>query len=293
MKFAKRFLLLLSLSPLFMGCPAGPTDNPAIITVATVPSGVTTASPGNTVSFKITVSSDNDLQSLSVKESINGASSASLLDSTFSKSTGTAASLTWDYKVSVSALDGEKHEYTFLLTDDKGNTAEAKQTITISSSSSVSSYSNVTLGADQNSNGSFFNTTSGLVYTVTPAKANQTLVDFVYYYGTTNLATLSCPSETGANAFTSLQLDQWTPANKNSTNYIKVTGVDFATTSTGAAIQTAYTSASGTADLKANMLAKDDVIAFKTKGGKYGLVKVNAITPDRTGTINLDVKVQK
>lgn len=292
-RFFRVTLSVMATALMFTSCTPKTTENPAIISVNTVPSGATTASPGTTLAFKVTVSSDNDLKGISIKESINGSTSSVQIDSTFASSTGTAASFEWKYTLSSGALDGEKHVYTFLLTDDKGNTAEATYTITVSSTNSVNWFTNVTLGAQNNINGSFYNTSSNTVYAVSAAKANQTSVDIIYYYGATNLATLSCPAETGASTFTTFQLDTWMPANKNSTNYIKLNGVDFTTTSTSAEIKNAYLNATGVADLKANQLSANDVVAFKTKSGKYGIIKVNSISNTDTGTLNLDVKVQK
>jgi predicted transcriptional regulator len=129
---------------------------------------------------------------------------------------------------------------------------------------------------------------------MTDATANQNKVDFVYFYGATNLATLASPSDTDAQTIFTAIAD-WTTINATKLGATTLTATEFDAIDDDAEIVIAATGLTAT---KANTLEVGDVIAFETastsaNASKKGLLKVVAITPENTGTITIAVKVQQ
>ncbi len=150
-----------------------------------------------------------------------------------------------------------------------------------------------------NSAGSFFATSNGTVYTQAQAKANDSLVDLVYYYGATNKATIANPTDADAatifdNPTTGLQT--WTKKNNTELRATILTADIFNTISADSTLTKLYTaSAIGSALTDATDLAVGDVIAFKTVKNKQGFLKVVTIIENNSNAdyITVDVKVQK
>lgn len=150
-----------------------------------------------------------------------------------------------------------------------------------------------------NSAGSFFATSNGTVYTQANAKANDSIVDLLYYYGATNMATIANPSDADAgtifnNATTGLQT--WTTKNNTQLRETILTAEVFNAISADSTLTQLYTaSATGSAMTEATSLAAGDVIAFKTVKNKSGFIKVVSIVENGGSGdyIQVDVKVQK
>lgn len=153
----------------------------------------------------------------------------------------------------------------------------------------------------------YFASSNGQTYNYTEATANSALIDFGYFYDTSNSTSSNPPRFTiyapSANKFTPYDLSGWT---KNATIF-KLSTTNFTSTLTSlGAIKTAYNA--GTNPASPNMLRTSDrpsssranltgaVIMFKTAAGKYGAINVN-FTADSLGRkesyINIDVKVEK
>ncbi len=152
-----------------------------------------------------------------------------------------------------------------------------------------------------NSAGSFFSTSNGTVYTQAQAKTNASSVDFLYYYGATNKATIAAPNDAPAatiydNATTGLQT--WSVKNATELRGTLLTADLFNAITADSTLTKMYDNfALGTAATSATDLAEGDVIAFKTVGNKKGFVKVVSIVENGTTAtgdyIKVDVKVQK
>ena len=181
-----------------------------------------------------------------------------------------------------------------MATDKKNQSSVLNFTIKVNGAS-ISSYNNITLGAQTNATiGSSFASLNGLVYNLTDAKTNANKIDVIFFYGTTNLATLSAPSNT-------VDLDQvFTTASKpstwtvqNGTKLEKRNTLDFTTITTGTQIPSVETT--GTA--KVSSVAIGDVILFRTAAtsafpNKNGVLKVTALSGNSgTATITFDVKI--
>lgn len=181
-----------------------------------------------------------------------------------------------------------------MATDKKNQSSVLNFTIKVNGAS-ISSYNNITLGAQTNATiGSSFASLNGLVYNLTDAKTNANKIDVIFFYGTTNLATLSAPSNTA-------DLDQvFTTASKpstwtvqNGTKLEKRNSVNFESITTGNQIDNVEST--GTA--KVSGLAVGDVILFRTANtsafpNKNGALKVTALSgTSGTATITFNVKI--
>ncbi len=156
----------------------------------------------------------------------------------------------------------------------------------------INTYTAILMGAQGNATyGSFLDADEGDVYLIAQAEAHSELIDVVYYYGSTNLATLTAPDDVTVNGGAgnlSLCVDFTT---KNETRFTSssLTAAEFDDIDSGAEIA----SLSGFSESKITDLAVDDVIAFETEGGKKGLIKVADMETGSGGTITIDVKVQE
>lgn len=166
----------------------------------------------------------------------------------------------------------------------------------------ITTYTAVIYG-DQanNSAGSFYATTTGTVYTQALAKTNAASVDFLYYYGATNKATLAAPNDAPAatifdNATNGLQT--WSVKNATEIRATLLDAASFDVIVADSTLTDVYDLvATGAAATSSTDLAVGDVIAFKTVGNKKGFVKVVAIVENGTTAtgdyLKVDVKVQK
>ena len=179
--------------------------------------------------------------------------------------------------------------YKFTVTDNKSRTASVSFNITVESSGGPINTWEATLGSHQSATGSSFASTTGVVYSMTDATANSALIDFLYYYGNTNLATLAAPNDADA-ATVFGALSSWTTRNATKFATTTVSEAEFTAISDDLAIVAAATGASAT---DVNELSTGDVVAFVTAAGKMGLVKVGTIATGAGGTMAIVVKVQQ
>ncbi len=155
------------------------------------------------------------------------------------------------------------------------------------------------MGGQTNSTlGSFFSTTSGNVITSSAAGAStsiQASVDFVYFFGTANQASMGAPNDTTvATAHSNnTSLSTWTT--KNATKFVKTTisAADFIASANDSLVKT-IDAATINASM-VNTLAAGNVVAFKTAAGKLGLFHVQAVegTTGLDRSITINVKVQQ
>ncbi len=148
---------------------------------------------------------------------------------------------------------------------------------------------NETLGSYDSNTGSSFATSNGEVYTWADATANSELIDFLYFYGATNEATLAAPDNSDAESvFTGL--DGWDTQNATRFKETTLAASDFDDVDDDAVI---VAEAEGANLTKVNQLAQGDIIAFETEDGKKGLVKIGSIDTGAAGTMDISVKVQQ
>jgi hypothetical protein len=163
----------------------------------------------------------------------------------------------------------------------------------------VNAYSAKMMGGQNNATlGSFLATDNGEVITSSAAGASTTVqarVDLVYFFGTTNQASMGAPNDSVvaiAHAG-STSLPTWTT--KNATKFVKttITPADFIASNNDSLVKTI--NAATISGSLVNMLANDNIVAFKTASGKLGLFHVQSIdgTTGSDRSITINVKVQK
>jgi len=206
-----------------------------------------------------------------------------------------------NYKDSVSleapANEGT-YEFLLILLDSKDLGDSISLMITVEKAAGdINTYS-VTLGAQQSATGSSFASTNGTVYSLADAKANAALIDFLYYYGATNYATIAAPDNSdAASVFSNATngLATWSVRNATRFKTTTLTGADFDAIADDALV---VENATGASESDINNLAQGNVIAFvtaatKTGGAKMGLVKITTLTIGNTNTVEITVKVQQ
>jgi hypothetical protein len=148
------------------------------------------------------------------------------------------------------------------------------------------------LGANLSSFGSAYSTSTGAVYLKSAAKANQSKVDFIYFYSTTASVGAEIISPKYAETNYTDYVTGWTTKNDTKFKATNVTATEFDNiVNTDETL--VVSSASSVTDQRIVDLAVGDVFAFVTGAGKKGLAKVKALTATTSGSITIEVKVQK
>ena len=255
------------------------------------------------VSQDVTLDTDAEF-TIGITAASNSSSGAKLSLLELTRVYNNATWFTWDTAIDVSyysiditmtALNVEGTERIALkVTDKDGQSNEISVNITTESSAGpITSFDQKILGSYQSATGSSFASADGSIYSLAEAKANQAKVDWMYFYGASDFATIASPNDSHAalvfnNATNGLQT--WTT--KNNTLFRKVTTViDWnAITDDTIIMQEAATEPDQT---RIATLAVGDVLLFKTVTSKYGMIKVNNIAVGADGTIDISVKVQQ
>ncbi|MGE5425291.1 MAG: hypothetical protein ACM3N9_07990 [Syntrophothermus sp.] len=178
------------------------------------------------------------------------------------------------------------------VTDKDNQTKEISLTITTTAAAGeINTFTQKILGAQGSTTGSSFASIDGTIYNLNDAKLNSAKIDWMYYYGATNLATLAAPSDPSAAEVFNGTNGPATWSTRNATKFKDVTGqVDFATVTDDSKIVQMATGATATV---LPHLSNDKVLAFIAANGKMGLIQVVTITGTSGGSITLNVKVQK
>lgn len=165
----------------------------------------------------------------------------------------------------------------------------------------ISTYSARILGAQFNNTvGSFLSTSNGTVYSKTDAKTNASLIDFVYSYrGGNMLAFIAAPSDTIIDKTVNIKAESWSVYNSTMFKASTLSATDF----DAIANDGMFSDVTGFTGTKALNLAVGNVVYFKTAAGKLGVFKVKSINKGtsgmddiqkhQSGSIDIDVKVQK
>jgi len=185
-------------------------------------------------------------------------------------------------------------QWVFLIKDNDSLTAEKSFIITTESNAGpIHTYSQKILGAQQNATGNSFSSSDGLIYVLADAKANATKIDWMYFFDITNVATLASPDDPDAGTVYSDPvngLQTW--AVRNATRFKVVSDTinwDSIVDDTFIILLTQV----GVTETKINQLIPGEILAFITVAGKKGLIKIEAITGEEDGTVEISVKVQE
>ena len=188
--------------------------------------------------------------------------------------------------------------FTFSVTDKKGETATLAYTVTVGGA--INNYQATLLGDDFSPIPSFYDAINNVRLTQAAAKAAQTSVDILFYYGASNGATLAAPSNSEAglvynNASTGLQ--SYTVRNATAFKEVTLTADAFNAISVDTEITKLV---QGAVASDAKQLAVGKAYAFKTasstgRASKNGIFRVTALTGTSSteSTITFDVKIQQ
>lgn len=194
--------------------------------------------------------------------------------------------------------------YEVEATDKNDKTTSANFTFTAFSAPAgeITSYSAKIMGAQFNNGiGSFFSTSNGTVYGKVDAKANATLIDFVYSYrGAGYLAFIAAPSDQALDPTLNIKAENWSVYNATTFKASSLTSSDF----NAITDDSMFSGVTGLTATHIFELQVGQVVYFKAANGKLGVFKVKAINKDNTvsgdeiqkhqsGSIEIDVKVQK
>ena len=252
-------------------------------------SNTATVVAGSTIRYGATiVSNDDKLKTVEVTASIGGAQASTVV---------TIATEAKTYNLDTTYSVGNT-ETTIVLTikatDDNGESTSKSITLNVKKAAgAINQYTATLLGGQSNANtGSYYATASNSVYTQSTAPANSAAIDIIYYYGSNNKATLVAPSDATVGGGSGNLTLATILTKKNATQFAAsgLTAAQFDAITDDAQI-TAITPSSPSTISKD--LALDNVILFKTEAGKLGLIKVANLKTGDTGTITIDVKVQK
>ncbi len=187
-----------------------------------------------------------------------------------------------------------QEKWIFKITDKANQSAEASFTITtIATAGPINSFSMKILGAQGSATGSSFASIDGTVYILSDAKANQSKIDWLYYYGASDLATIAAPDDAhAATVFTNATYGLQTWTTKNATRFKLVTTAISWDNITDDEVIVAQT-ASGVTNSRITSLTAGQYLSFIAASGKKGMIKVESITTGDTGDITISVKVQQ
>lgn len=185
-----------------------------------------------------------------------------------------------------------------IIASDKGGLSDTIS-VNVTVGSSISEYTAKLLYAplENGTTACALATSTGSTYTQAQAKENAASVDILYFYGGTSLASFGCPADALTTAYT--DLDTWSVKNKTQ---FATSSVTFASLTTPESLEEAFmdgtlaTNGTGTdASARIYDLEAGDVVAFKTAGGKYGVLTVVKVqgTFNNGDYIEINVKVQK
>ncbi|ACF14716.1 hypothetical protein Ctha_2265 [Chloroherpeton thalassium ATCC 35110] len=240
---------------------------------------------GDVLSFSFQANDDDEVTAVKAM-----AGTTELYNQTFEGS-AQQTGLTFTYTVGSSDTD-------IIITVTDSDDEVATYTYTVNVAVAVTENSSITLGAQENVTGSFCASIEGDVYTVSQvaSASNQEKVDFVYFYGSTNEATIASPDDEAVATITTFGISDWTT--KNSTVFKATTlgESDFNNIGSVSELEAAYAEATDSYDpnTRANHLTESTVFAFATdadRGSKTGLVLVEELTANSTGSIKITIKV--
>jgi len=192
------------------------------------------------------------------------------------------ANLEFDTNIGVGDED-----WIFTIEDKPGNTKQLSFTITTELvGDSVRVSVDVTMGSYNDQDfGSFYASSTDMVYFKAEAENNQDIIDLAFFKGTNTQNTIAAPA--AQNVITVFNIGGWATLNDTQVEISSITAADFD------AIGDTYVfpDFTGTGN-EVNNVAIDDVLLFETVDGKTGLIKVNSF-PTKGDKINIDIKIQK
>lgn len=289
--------------------PTEPTGPAPSITFTDAEDNVITSisgEVGDEVTFTVTVEA---------KEGFNALRYAIELgtDSTFIEefTRGSSIDSVWKKEIKYTFVEkyvGESAFLSFIAVDEKSQSRAAQLDVTTTKTSTpITKYTAKLLFAPTGDKTSktFFSTNTGDTWSLNEVNGsgnNSPNIDFGYYYGKDNKASLAAPASFPSNIY-DLAAANWGTRNATGFKKATVTAAEFDALTNGEDIVNAWEAVTTTATGVLNNLAANDVIVFQVDSdkpstlnpGKYGLIKVVSIEGEAgsDGKITLDVKIQQ
>jgi len=250
------------------------------------------------VLFTADVNAEGEVETFSITEKKidqNGGETSAAYDASTTGSFKGETSKKYTFDKTFYATDFttyKEFDYIFSVTDKEGQSYSVTVKVTKkeeAQASDATKYTAVLMGAQSNATvGSFYDVENNIVYTLSDANSHQADVDFVYYYGSTNEATIAAPNDEtvngGSGDFTWTQ--DWSV--QNATSFYVLSGVDFDAIQTTTDVDNAIAGQSSPLT-KVTQLTVGSVIGFTTAAGTNGVFKVTALNAANDGTITIDV----
>ncbi len=291
MKKISILLMMVFVSGLaFLSSCSDDTD-PTPPTISVVETAGSTYTIGSTVTYTITVSSNEKLQTLTAAPTTAGATGTTAAADLVVTQDYTQT-FTYNYVIPASLAAASEVSIEFTVTDKETSASETKTFTVVASHNPISAFTAVLMGAQSNLTlGSYLATATGNVYTTATAPANSAAIDIIYYYGSANLATLCAPSDATVNGGAGNLTLATILTTKNATEFATstVTAAEFDAMDNDAVIA----ALEGFGATKMTTLTEGTVFQFKTQAGKKGLIKVSTIATGADGSITINVKVQQ
>jgi len=190
----------------------------------------------------------------------------------------------------------------FIIRDIEGNYANTFLTINKDENieySEIDEFADIQMGAQNNTGyGSFLSLKDGTVYNLVEAYNNSAIIDIVSYYDDFDKLDKWTIASPGANIGDEpfpgeYAISNWTTINttRYSPSPLDISTDDFDTAHNDSLL-IAHSFAFESGKRKAKDLAPGDIYSF-VRGGRTGMFKVISTTGENSGTIILDIKIQK
>jgi hypothetical protein len=282
-------IALIGLVGVFSACEEEETTEPTInITESSVPDSV---EAGVEATLEFSVIADEKLEQIELRKGTK-----TLDTKTEGFTDKSADNYTYTGVLADTAEAESSLQMALIATDNKENTKTYDFEIYVKKieGDPINEYTDKILGSYDANEGSSFASIDGTVYSWSDATNNSQKIDFIYFYGATNDATLAAPNDTDAESVFS-GLSDWATQNATKFGTTELSAEDFDAVDDHLEIVDVATDLTET---KINKLSVDDVIAFETAStsshpSKKGLIKVNDITTGSDGTITIAVKVEQ
>ncbi|WP_421891196.1 hypothetical protein [Marinoscillum sp.] len=281
--------------------PATPT-----IAVATTVNGTAATSPlnvvpGDEVVFNVSINAEGGFNVYRVFVSKDGGAATKLAEYTrldLSVDAGVAV-VTDSRATEIEAEDvGSTITFEFEVVDDKDQTSTTEVEVVVNSPEARIYASKKLLAPSGDfTNENFFSVSTGELYS--KSEVNSTtesispLIDFGYYYGNSENASIASPKGFESTVFAS-QVEGWNTKNETELKTTTLTGSQFNEVSTYADIDAAFDAGTLDANGVITGLTEGTVLAFKTVEGVKGLILVSKIEPgfESNDYIELDILAQ-
>ncbi len=265
----------------------------------------TSAMPGDTISYAVTANAAGGVNRIVGKVS-DGTNTTDLFDVSRLDLNIESGETTADYAsfiVPTAAAAGKTWEFWFVVVDEIGTSSDTVSFEVEIDAVPINEFETVLIGGFKSAAyGSSYDAMTDSVYFVsgiTADVANQAKIDFIYYFSDASQRTIASPDNVEAEATWKAQsAAAWPfPNTENSTKFQEttLTTAQFDAITAGTEIAAAYSEVA-TGLSRVTDLAVDNVVAFKlaeARGGKMGLFKVKAVDGNSSGTITIDVKIEK